>query len=81
MNIIVACWHLNAVRLNSAVTRYGCVCLHYGSAEGYAQALIEETTDIPEALRYYSDYEAIVRDMDMGGEIVVIERDLIVINS
>lgn len=67
--------------LDQALTRYSWVCLHYGTAEDYAQELIEETTDIPENLRYYIDYEAIARDMKINGEIVEIERALLVTNA
>lgn len=67
--------------MKDALNKYDCVCLHYGTAEDYAQEIIEETTDIPENLRYYIDYEAIARDMQLNGEIVEIERDLIVTNA
>ena len=61
--------------LEDALTRYEWVCLHYGSAEDYAQELIEETTNIPEHLRYYIDYEAIARDMTINGEGVLFQHD------
>ena len=68
-------------RIGDALSRYEDVCLHYGTTEDYAQDLIEETTDIPENLRYYIDYEAIARDMKINGEIVEIEHELIVTNA
>lgn len=67
--------------LDSALTRYEWVCIFHGSAEDYARELIEETTDIPENLRFYIDYEAIARDMGYNGEIVEIEREVIVTNA
>ena len=51
------------------------VCLHYGMAEDYTQELIEETTAIPDNLRYYIDCEAIARDMKINEEIIEIGRD------
>jgi len=67
--------------LDDALNRYDEVCLHYGTTKDYAQELIEETTEIPESLRYYIDYEAIARDMSINGEIIEIERELIVTNA
>jgi len=67
--------------IDDALTRYEWVCLHYGTAEDYAYDLINDTTEVPENLRYYIDYEAIARDMKINGEIVEIERDLIVTNA
>ncbi|MCF6354801.1 MAG: antirestriction protein ArdA [Candidatus Polarisedimenticolaceae bacterium] len=75
------CFLLDYLDLDDALSRYDEVYLHYGSAEDYAQELIEETTQIPESLQYYIDYEAIARDMKMGGEIIEIEHDLIVTNA
>ena len=67
--------------LSDALNRYDEVCLHYGTARDYAQELIEETTEIPENLRYYIDYKAIARDMCINGDIVKIEHDLIITNA
>ena len=64
-----------------ALDRYEDVYIYCGTAEDYAQEFIEETTEIPESLRYYIDYEAIARDMKMNGEIVEIEDDMIVANA
>jgi len=75
------CFLLDYLSLDDALSRYDEVYLHYGTAEDYAQELIEETTEIPENLRYYIDYEAIARDMKINGEIIEIERDLIVTNA
>lgn len=42
------------------------------SAAEFAEALHEETaTPIPESLRYYIDWEALARDMELNGEIIV----------
>jgi len=67
--------------LDSALPKYEDVCLHYDTAKDYAQELIEETTEIPENLQCYIDYEAIARDMEINGEIVEIKRSLIVTNA
>lgn len=67
--------------IDDALSRYEDVCLHFGTAEDYAQVLIEETANVPENLRYYIDYQSIARDMEMNGEIVEIEHELIVINA
>jgi len=75
------CYLLDYLDLDDALSRYNEVYLHYGTAEDYTQELIEETTEIPESLQYYIDYEAIARDMKINGEIVEIERDLIVTNA
>lgn len=37
------------------------------------QELTEETTEIPEALRLYIDYDAMARDAVLGGEVFTIE--------
>jgi len=75
------CFLLDFLNLDDALARFDEVCLHYGSAEDYAQELIEETTQIPENLQYYIDYEAIARDMKINGEIIEIEHELIVTNA
>jgi len=61
--------------------RYDEVYLHHGAAEDYAYDLIDETTEVPENLRYYIDYKAIARDMEINGEIAEINHDLIVTNA
>lgn len=48
---------------------HGC----YASLADYAQDLTEQTTDIPESLQYYIDYEKMGRDMEMSGDIFTIE--------
>jgi len=75
------CFLLDFMDLDDALSRFDEVYLHYGTAEDYAQELIEETTEIPSNLQYYIDYEAIARDMKINGEIIEIERDLIVTNA
>lgn len=67
--------------LNDAMERYEDVCLFDGSAKDYAYDLINETTEIPENLRYYIDYDAIARDMKLNGEIFEINHDLLVTNA
>jgi hypothetical protein len=75
------CFLLDYHDLNEALLRFDEVHLHYGTAEDYAQELFEDCYEIPEHLQNYIDYEAIARDMRMNGEIVEIERDLIVTNA
>lgn len=48
-------------------------CGCYESLADYAQELTEETTEIPESLRHYIDYEVMARDMEMGGDVFTIE--------
>ena len=67
--------------LDDALSRYEYVNIFYGTAADYAQELVEETTEIPDNLRYYIDYEAIARDMGYNGEIEEIEREVIVTNA
>lgn len=68
-------------RLDDALNRYEEVCLYTGRPANHAQELIEETTQIPENLRYYIDYEAIARDMRLNGEIEEIDGDTVVTNA
>ena len=63
------------------MSRYEEVCLYHGSAEDYAQELIEETTEIPGSLRFYIDYEAIARDMKLNGELEELTREVMVTNG
>lgn len=48
-------------------------CGCYKALADYAQELTEETTQIPENLTYYIDYERMGRDMQMSGNIFTIE--------
>lgn len=50
---------------------YGC----YSSVADYAEELTEETTTIPDYLRYYIDYEKMARDMEIN-DILAIETGL-----
>ena len=47
-------------------------CGCYQSLAEYAQELTEETTQIPENLTYYIDYERMGRDMEMSGDVFTI---------
>ena len=67
--------------LEDALDLYEDVNLYYGTTEEYAQELTEETTEIPENLIYYIDYEAMARDMVINDKIAEIECDLIVTNA
>ena len=48
-------------------------CGCYRSVADYAEELTEETTEIPQSLAYYIDYEKMGRDMELGGDIFTIE--------
>lgn len=48
---------------------HGC----YRSLADFAQDLTEDTTQIPESLKFYIDYDRMGRDMEMSGDIFTIE--------
>ena len=45
----------------------------YSSLPDYAQELTEQTSDVPESLAYYIDYERMGRDMELSGDIFTIK--------
>lgn len=45
----------------------------YEGLSAYAQQLTEDTTEIPENLSFYIDYEKIASDMKMSGDVFTIE--------
>ncbi|WP_330178541.1 antirestriction protein ArdA [Candidatus Vondammii sp. HM_W22] len=45
----------------------------YKSLDDYAEELTDNTSEIPENLAYYIDYERMGRDMEMSGDIYTIE--------
>ncbi len=45
----------------------------YRSVADYAEELTQDTNQIPENLAYYIDYERMGRDMEMSGDIYIIE--------
>ena len=45
------------------------------STADYVQHFMEQTTDIPDHLAMYIDYQAIARDMELNGEIFTINID------
>ena len=49
-------------------------CGCYKSLADYAEELTEETTQIPENLSFYIDYERMGRDMELSGEVFTIEK-------
>lgn len=67
--------------LSDALDRYEDVCIFNGKASDYAYDLINDTTEIPENLRFYIDYDAIARDMEINGEITEINHELIITNA
>jgi antirestriction protein len=48
-------------------------CGCYSSLADYAQELTEQSTEIPQNLSFYIDYESMGRDMEMGGDVFTIE--------
>lgn len=45
----------------------------HASLADFAQELTEETTQIPETLRYYINYESMARDMELNGDVFTVE--------
>jgi antirestriction protein len=43
----------------------------YKSVADYAESLTEETTEIPESLRYYIDYKAMAHDMEINDVLAI----------
>lgn len=48
-------------------------CGCYKSLADFAEELTEDTTQIPENLAYYIDYERMGRDMELNGDIFTLE--------
>jgi len=48
-------------------------CGCYKTLADYAEELTEQTTQIPEPLAYYIDYEKMGRDMELGGDVFTIK--------
>ena len=48
-------------------------CGCYKSLADYAEELTEQTSQIPEHLQYYIDYEKMGRDMELNGDVFTIE--------
>ena len=55
----------------SALEDNYCGC--FKSVADFAEDLTEQTTEIPKALEYYIDYEAMGRDMELNRDILTIE--------
>ncbi|MEO9621038.1 MAG: antirestriction protein ArdA, partial [Lentilitoribacter sp.] len=52
----------------------GCYQGVYDSLADYAQAITEDTTEIPSHLAYYIDYERLGRDIEMNGDVYTLEK-------
>ena len=61
----------NIEEARKAVEDNYCGC--YKSMANYAEELTEETSQIPEHLQYYIDYEKMGRDMELNGDVFTIE--------
>jgi antirestriction protein len=48
-------------------------CGEYRSTADFAEELTEETTQIPESLKFYIDYDKMANDLEIGGDIFTIE--------
>ena len=44
----------------------------YASLADYVQEVTEETTEIPQSLRYYVDYQAMARDAELNGDLFTV---------
>jgi antirestriction protein len=47
----------------------------YDDLADYARSITEDTTEIPNHLQYYIDYEKLGRDMDLNGEVYTLDVD------
>lgn len=45
----------------------------YETLAGFARELTEDTSEVPESLAFYIDYEAMGRDMELGGDVFTLE--------
>ncbi len=54
-----------------AIDENYCGC--YKSLADYAEELTEETSEIPENLAFYIDYERMGRDMELNGDVYTVE--------
>ncbi|MEX5576691.1 antirestriction protein ArdA [Pseudophaeobacter sp. A-200-2] len=45
----------------------------YETLADFARELTEDTTEVPESLAFYIDYEAMGRDMELGGDLFTLE--------
>lgn len=63
------CGNLDEARRAAEECHTGC----YRSLEDYAQELTEQTSEVPQHLELYIDYERMGRDMEMSGDIFTIE--------
>lgn len=48
-------------------------CGCFGSLADYAEETITDTSNIPDHLVHYIDYERMGRDMELGGDVYTIE--------
>ena len=62
-------YDLDAGKKNLEDHYYGC----FNSVADYTQQLTEETSQVPEHLQLYIDYDKMGRDMELSGEIFTIE--------
>lgn len=74
---------LDGLDLDAAIQRADEVQIHRGTAEDYAQDLIEETTDmtqIPQVIQWNIDWQGIANDMRINGEIAEVQYGVWVVN-
>lgn len=63
------CGNLEEARRAAEECYTGC----YSSLADYAQELTEQTSEIPQHLEFYIDYERMGRDMELSGDVFTIE--------
>jgi antirestriction protein len=56
-----------------------CFLGQYDSVEDYAQAMLEDSIELPTNLAYYFDWERYARVLEMSGDIQTIECDNVVL--
>lgn len=59
--------------LDAAAAAFENYAGEYPNLSDFARELTEETTEIPESLVNYIDYEAMARDLELGGDVFTIE--------
>ena len=59
--------------IEDAETALGNHAGEYKSLADYAEELTDQSTEIPQNIAYYIDYDRMGRDMEMGGDVYTIE--------
>ncbi|WP_370874403.1 antirestriction protein ArdA [Amorphus orientalis] len=67
--------------MDELADRWDDYSVYRGTAADYAEEIVSECYEIPGNLEAYIDYERLGRDMVLGGDIVELEHDLILIGG